>query len=99
MLSSHKSVKLAVTAIAVVTAMMLASAAAQAWTILYIDDDGQGVYLPDRDEPRVLSHFVRFSQDGRPFTTCVQCGSGWLRICVRPSRIRGCWRPRIRQTA
>ncbi len=39
MLSSHKSVKWAVTAIAVVAAMMLTSAVAQAGTILYVDDD------------------------------------------------------------
>ena len=39
MLSSHRSVKWAVTAVAVVAAMMLASAAAHAGTILYVDDD------------------------------------------------------------
>ena len=39
MLSSHKSVKWAVTAIAVVAALMLASAAAHAQTTWHVDDD------------------------------------------------------------
>ncbi|MCH8152543.1 MAG: right-handed parallel beta-helix repeat-containing protein [Planctomycetes bacterium] len=59
MLSSHKSVKWAVTAIAVLAAIMLTSAAAQGGPVLYVDDDA-----PPGGDGTSWNTAYRFLQDG-----------------------------------
>ena len=78
MLSSDKPVKWAVTAIAVIAAMMLASAAAQAGTVLYVDDDAPlgGVGLSWGTPYRFLQDALAFACDSKNGIGEVRVGQG-----------------------